>query len=331
MNENVSALLIEDDEEDVFLFKKITKTKSCCSITHCGTLNNSIKELEKNSFDVILLDLNLPDSKGLETLKKIKSQIDNTPIIILTGLDDDQTAIEAIRQGAQDYISKSDIDYKTINKAVYYSIERQRLLTMLHQREEKINTLYKDIENKNKELLQLSIKDPLTNVYNRRFLEEHLKIEFHKSRRYMTPLFFLICDVDHFKQINDTYGHAAGDKVLKKVAEILESVTRDSDTVGRFGGDEFCIFGHQNKPGAQGIIKRVLSSLENTIIDDAIKVTMSLGAAILTETVDSVEKLQAIADEALYQAKEQGRNRGFVNENGRTIEVLQNPISEDTK
>jgi len=167
-------------------------------------------------------------------------------------------------------------------------------------------------------LEQESITDPLTSVYNRRYLERRLDEEFERAQRYRLPLSILMIDIDHFKKINDTYGHQTGDLVLSYLGRLLLDAMRTSDIVARYGGEEFIIIapnicGHT----AQGLAERLREHIHNHKLvlsntpkqHQEIAITASIGVADLDERTDTAEKLIALADQALYQAKRDGRNR----------------------
>ena len=167
-------------------------------------------------------------------------------------------------------------------------------------------------------LAALSTTDPLTGIPNRRALDEHLADELARARRYGTPLAVVMVDLDHFKRFNDKYGHAAGDSVLRHVAQTLDAEKRRGDTVARYGGEEFvAILSHADAAAAQIWAERVRARLANTAVevtDAVLRVTASFGIAAATsgDKAPAMEDLLAAADRALYQAKAKGRNRVMV-------------------
>ena len=174
------------------------------------------------------------------------------------------------------------------------------------------------------EILKHATLDALTGFYNRRQLEERIKQEFSSSQRQKTPLCGIMTDIDHFKNVNDTYGHAVGDLVLKTVSKVIRSQLREYDVAGRYGGEEFALllpFTKLNE--AKMVAERLRDSIEKTKIDISevnsessdkeISVTISLGIYELKET-DNEEDLLKNADKALYQAKGTGRNRVIIYE-----------------
>jgi diguanylate cyclase (GGDEF)-like protein len=165
------------------------------------------------------------------------------------------------------------------------------------------------------ELYESAVTDPLTRLYNRRYLNDRLAGEFAYSERHGTPLSILLIDVDHFKPVNDTYGHSAGDVVLRVLAGSIKRMVRAEDIVARFGGEEFALvargIGHQNALIVAERIRRLVSGLEITWNDDRIKVTLSGGVATNNghRSYPDLANLLEAADRALYRAKNSGRNR----------------------
>lgn len=166
-----------------------------------------------------------------------------------------------------------------------------------------------------------NITDPLTKVYNRRYLDRRLDEEIVRSKRYALELSVLMIDIDHFKRVNDTYGHQAGDVTLAALSSLVKTSLRDLDIVARYGGEEFLVICTNTAiDGAALVAERLRQLVEShqiEITDDSgarqtIQISISIGVAGLGARVDSKEKLVQAADQALYRAKEEGRNRVIV-------------------
>ncbi|WP_419766338.1 MAG: diguanylate cyclase [Arcobacter sp.] len=167
----------------------------------------------------------------------------------------------------------------------------------------------KDIQEKNKELKRLAITDKLTNLYNRRKLDELLHTELNRYERFKHPFGVAIIDIDHFKKVNDSFGHQAGDKVLVEISDILKTHIRKTDFVGRFGGEEFVIICPESQEeGVYNLMEIIRKDIEKYDFGKIGKITTSFGVAILKEN-DTVESILKRADEALYESKNSGRNR----------------------
>src|SRR4030043_487861 len=219
-NKPIKILLFEDNPGDARLFSETIKNipSQHYEIIHVNSLSAGLSALGNKTVDIILLDLGLPDSQHLDTLIKLKSQVLKVPIVILTGNDDEEIALRAVQQGAQDYLVKQKINADVLSRVIFYSIERQKLQD---------------------ELRSLALIDDLTGLYNRRgfftLAEHHLKL----AERMHKNFYLIFSDIDNLKKINDDFGHLHGDLFLKKAAEILRYSFRDSDIIARIGGDEF--------------------------------------------------------------------------------------------
>jgi diguanylate cyclase (GGDEF)-like protein len=172
---------------------------------------------------------------------------------------------------------------------------------------------FEELKEKQKELEELAYYDPLTGLPNRRFFFDHANLILESAKRYRTPLTLLLIDLDHFKKINDTYGHEAGDLLLKNFTEVLRKNSRKSDLPARLGGEEFALL-MPNTDLQQGrvVAERIRQEFQNSIIvyeGREIKMTLSGGLASYGPDVEGIDDLIRMADEALYKAKELGRNR----------------------
>lgn len=185
--------------------------------------------------------------------------------------------------------------------------------TYYHSTTRRLAESLDELQRTHQQLIDLSRVDPLTQVNNRRSLMELLEFELHRSRRFRHPFCVLFLDADHFKAVNDRYGHAFGDKVLQHITQIVRELTRPPDIVGRYGGEEFAVgLVECDEPGARQIAERIRAAIASrpTATDtEAVTVTVSIGLAVLMPDVDRVETLLGRADRALYQAKANGRNR----------------------
>ncbi|KPK30786.1 MAG: diguanylate cyclase [Nitrospira bacterium SG8_35_1] len=164
-----------------------------------------------------------------------------------------------------------------------------------------------------KKLKEMTMKDGLTGVYNRRYLETRMKEEYERHVRYDSPLSLVMLDIDHFKNVNDTYGHQCGDYILKAVADGVGKSIRNVDCLARYGGEEFCCLLPETGIEAATMVaerfRKVIMDQEHTYDGNVIKVTISLGVAEVVEGINSAKILQKEADALLYQAKRQGRNK----------------------
>ena len=218
--------------------------------------------------DVILLDLNMPVLNGMETLKQLKSELSTSsiPVIMLTCNDDEQSIVQAMDMGAHDYVGKPMI----------YPVIAARMRSALRLRESQ-----KQLSRANQSLAKIAYKDPLTDTYNRRFFASRSDEEFKKARRYKRHLSVIMLDVDHFKEVNDRFGHGMGDAALIEIAMMCRAQIRSEDFVGRMGGEEFCICCPETDlKGATLLAERIrVTILDHAIThaDDTCTCTISFG------------------------------------------------------
>jgi diguanylate cyclase (GGDEF)-like protein len=260
-----------------------------------------LKLLVSEQVDVVLCDLELPGLDG-EKLLRMRSATRGeceVPFLFLSAVTDCERRARLLRGGASD----------SITKPFHASDLVARLELHL-----KIVRLQRELISKNRLLEQLSTTDPLTGLRNRRYLTEVLSVEFLRAKRYRTPLAVVMADIDHFKQVNDRYGHGAGDSVLEGVGSILKRGLRGSDHGGRYGGEEFLmVLSNAEAEGARTFAERLRQHVEETEFaaeaGGPLRVTLSVGIAALRAEHQTPGDLVAHADEALYRAKQGGRNR----------------------
>jgi diguanylate cyclase (GGDEF)-like protein len=264
------------------------------------------KLLLQNEVDVVLCDMIMPGIDGFKflSLKNSKPQYAEVPVIMLTGEEDVKAKVRCLEAGASDYLTKPFHDEELVARVNVHV---------------KVKLLQDELRRKNARLEELSRTDALTKLVNRRHLMEVMELEFLRAERYRDALTFVMADIDHFKRLNDTHGHAVGDRALVTVADTLRASLRQHDIVGRYGGEEFAML-LPNTPleGAWTVAERCREEVERQVIETPsgeIRVTLSLGiAAVPDDRVDSMEGLMKLADDALYEAKNRGRNRVVASE-----------------
>ena len=302
----IRILLVEDNNGDAELLRTLLceDPSLVCSVNHQTNLADAMKQLVQAETDIILLDLNLPDAVNLESLRRLKARISDVPIVVLTGLDDDTMAAQAIQNGAQDYIVKGVLNSDLVVRTIRHAIERHRIRLRL-------DAVTNDLRVANARLKRLTLIDPLTGLYNRRGLQRVLTREVQWARR-ERDLVVLLIDLDDFKRVNDTLGHAAGDSVLKDVAQKMKSSLRTTDYPARIGGDEFLVLLPQTRvaEGLRVAEKLRLAIAESTALRSKdMKVSASVGLLQASPECASVEELIAQAHTALKRSKTTGKNR----------------------
>lgn len=296
----INVLLIEDDEGDALLFQRsLSASADNYQPQVCGSLSSALCWLESNHCDVILLDLSLPDSYGLDGIAEIHGRFSDVPIVMLTGFDDDRTALNALDRGAQDYLIKGETNPRELERTLRYAIQRQQ------------------IQNENRQLIiqlqNAARSDALTGVLNRHAMIEEFEQHWAQSQSTGVDLSCAILDIDFFKRINDQHGHLAGDEVLRNVAELIGGQARPGDFIARYGGEEFCvILVGANQQQATDWAERMRKALAAHPIDlagEQIQVTASFGVAQRCQDTHCIEDLIDRADHALLSAKSAGRDR----------------------
>lgn len=248
--------------------------------------------------DVILLDVEMPVLDGHATLARLKAdpQLKDIPVVFLTGRVDTADVVNGLRLGAHDYLRKP-FEANELMARVSAALRTKWLQDELRAR--------------NAELDRVSRIDMLTNIYNRRHLDEHLRAVISAARRHDRSVGVLIVDIDHFKNVNDEHGHLAGDAVLREVAARLQQAMRTEDALGRWGGEEFLAVLTDTPPEGVRVmaerLRQVVAAAPFTLDDGSqIRVTVSVGH---TNGREDAEVLVHRADDALYVAKAEGRNR----------------------
>ncbi|MDA1304478.1 MAG: GGDEF domain-containing response regulator [Nitrospirae bacterium] len=258
---------------------------------HQKTLAEALLHLELNKMDVILMDLSLPDSMGLDTFHQLRAKVPDTPILVLSGVNDEDVAVAAVQHGAQDYLVKDHVTKDSLHRSIRYSIERNR---------------------SQQHLAYLAHYDQLTGLPNRGLFFDRFGQAVKRARRSEQLVALLFVDLDHFKDINDSIGHQAADIMLKRVADRLRACLRDCDTVSRMGGDEFALVLEDIASIQQlsVVAKRILQHLaEPFLIEDReIYTSVSVGITIFPFDDNEEGILLQHADIAMHQAKHQGGN-----------------------
>ncbi len=294
--EMIVVMLIEDNHDDALLIQRyLSKAiKVTYQIHHVDELRKGLDFLNSGGVDVVLLDLGLPDAQGLSAFEKVYAMSPDVPIIVLTGHDDDDLAMEAVHKGAQDYLVKGQIAGGLLQRSIRYAIERKRAAAEL----KRLNEL----------LERQATTDPLTGILNRLKFNHTLSAEIQRSKRYSIPLSLIMFDIDHFKNINDSHGHHMGDKVLREIVDLVKENIRVHDFFARWGGEEFMIMATNTKQdNARLLAEHLRLMIGRHHIQGVGRVTCSFGVAQLIN--DTEDQLTQRVDHALYQAKANGRDR----------------------
>ncbi|CAN5336853.1 hypothetical protein BH10PSE9_BH10PSE9_12780 [soil metagenome] len=298
---SLSVLLIEDNPGDrlraeVALREASRDASIRCAVRSAESLTLGLAYLAKaeTPFDAILLDLGLPDSVRLEGLRAIRSANAAVPIIVLTGLFDLGIASEALKFGAGDYLEKSEIQPRTLLRAIRYAIERKKAEA---------------------ELVRLAHTDSLTGLLNRRAFFDQLESALVQSRRSELACAVILFDIDRFKEVNDVFGHKTGDEMLLAVTACLRKQLRETDAIARIGGDEFAVVATNLKSAsaAMEIAEKIVRGVDaiEELNEIRIEVSISVGISVFPLDNSSADVLVSHADMAMYKSK--ASKKGSIN------------------
>ncbi len=288
-SDQLQILLIDDSAADVQLVRRALNAAmpEAYAMSVATTLQEAINLLGKGSFDLALLDRTLPDAEGFSGLHSLHNFAPDLPIVFVTGSQDERFAADAIRSGAQDYLSKDNLDGHLIKRAIQYAILRKQFEGILIMR---------------------ANYDPLTGLTNRTLFESRLAMARARMRRNNRAFALLYLDIDGFKPINDALGHSAGDDLLRQFAHRLKSAFRPYDTIARFTGDDFAVLVEDLASATNGeiVAKKIIDLLATPFqfYDQAISLQVSIGIASCAPGQEIGSKtLMRQADAAMHDAK----------------------------
>ncbi len=304
MKKDFEVLLVEDSRTQALKFQLMLESHGY----HVTVAQNGLEAMNmllNSQTSIVISDWVMPEMDGSELCRAIrKHDFGNyLYIILLTAKDSKNDIIEGLEAGADDYLTKPVDDAELI----------ARLTTA-----ERIIRLESSLKQRNKEIALLSITDPLTQVFNRGYLNENLPKAFKRAIRYSQRLAIIICDIDHFKTVNDEHGHQAGDIVLKSFVTALNNALRkDLDWMARYGGEEFIfVLPETDLTGAHAAAERFRSTIAGLVTPfegNDLAITASFGIAAIDQEGDkshlTTDDLIKAADRCLYKAKELGRNK----------------------
>jgi len=297
-----ARILVVDDEEIILdLFREVLEAEGYRVWTACNG-EEAIEKVKTMPFDLILSDMKMPGIDGLELLERGKEIDPEIDVIIITGYASVETAVKAMRLGAADYLTKP-LNNELIKIIIAKTLEKREV-----QRVAKEAQYYKE----------LSRLDSMTGLFNHQALHNLLEAEVARAERHGHSVSLLMLDIDHFKQYNDTYGHPAGDALLKELTGLLKGSCRFYDLIARYGGEEFSVIAPEtSKAEAVLLGKRLSEAVEKTRFSGRgtmpkSRITISVGIATYPVDAHNKEALVIKADQALYRAKSSGRNKTCV-------------------
>jgi len=293
--ESVRVLLVEDNPGDRVLVREMLREAAPNAVlTGAGRLTEALEPVARGLADLVLLDLSLPDSFGLDGLRRLRAAAPEVPVVVLSGLADEEVALQAVQAGAQDYLMKGAVDGTSLARAMRYALERQRA---------------------ERHLARLALRDPLTGLPNRVLFADRLEHALARRGRESGAgrLTLMFIDLDGFKAVNDRLGHLAGDELLVEVARRLRAQMRTSDTVARLGGDEFTVLceGAADPEAAVVLATRLAETLAEPyeLADGTAEIGAAIGIALARPGEQPAGELLRRADAAMYEAKRAGGGR----------------------
>jgi len=298
-NEAIKILLVEDNKDHGFLVRNHLNSKLKYSVEIAETGEQALALVKENTsrFNLVLLDYNLPGTNGLNILRQIQTLNRHLPIVVITGLGSEAVAVEIMKAGAKDYVIKTGEYYKALHITIDQVMEKHKFemlnIELQQQLEERAN------------------KDFLTGVFNRHRFNDLYDHEITSARRYKRPISIALIDVDKFKQINDKYGHKMGDFALVSISEVLLQQLRNSDIIGRVGGDEFVVVMPETvKEQASLTFSRIHKKLEQFNLKGQFPCELSISVGICSSD-ESYDNMIERADKEMYEMKEAKKSGKF--------------------
>jgi diguanylate cyclase (GGDEF)-like protein len=318
MTEKVPILVVDDLPQNIMAIEAVIADKGFDVIT-ASSGNDALRLSLKHDFALILLDVQMPGMNGFEVARLIRSnpKTNQFPIIFVTaGMKDLLDQIEGYETGAVDYLIKPFEPVILRSKVQVFRelyLQRKVIERFYSNLEQLVEERTSELKEANRTISHQAATDELTALYNRRYFNECLTAALSAARRHTYPLSMIMIDLDHFKNVNDTYGHSAGDLILKTFSDLLRDIIRTEDVAARWGGEEFIVLlPHTGSEAAAALAERIRAAFEQQSGSTTmIALSASFGVAQSLES-DDADTLIRRADAALYQAKNEGRNRVVV-------------------
>jgi diguanylate cyclase (GGDEF)-like protein len=313
MNPEARILVVDDEDVIRGVIAEVLRRQGI-EVAEAAFAEDALEEFEKHPYPVVVTDIIMGKMNGLELLREVKRINPTSEVIVMTSNASMETAVTALREGAYDYLIKPfeslDFVFAVVNRALQkLKLEKQNLNLV-----ETLKNYSADLEVATKALKSMAERDGLTDLYNHRHFRESLDREIARASRESTSLSLIIMDLDYFKNYNDSNGHLAGDKLLKKCSRILKAAVRGSDLVARYGGEEFVlILPDADQTSASQLAERIRETIADHPFpgretQPAGRLTASFGVATFPQDGEDANSLIDSADQALYKAKQKGRN-----------------------
>jgi len=320
----MSILIVDDSPDNLRPLQVLLESSGHREVLTARSAAEAFARLGMNDrgsaagIDVILMDIRMPGMDGIEACRRIKSdeRFRDTPVIMVTGQTDEKDLEAAFDAGATDYLTKP-VKVVELLARLRAALALKREMDCRKLREQELVRATRQLEELNRELHRLALLDGLTGIPNRRSFDDFLDRDWGRAARTASPVALLMIDVDSFKAYNDTYGHQQGDTTLKEVAAALDlTLNRPGDWVARYGGEEFVAVLPDTDARGAGVVAEALRARVEALgivhshspFQENLTVSVG-GAAVVPAPKSSPQGLIKAADQALYRAKREGRNR----------------------
>lgn len=316
-NENVKVLMVDDSQDDFEIVRELLASipSQSFKLDWASNGRDAIEVLRLGEHDVCLLDYRLGPESGLNLMEEFRQQGFQIPFIFLTGTGDYEVDLKAMKMGVFDFLSKTELNAARLERSIRYSLERAKAEQSIREQDKRLNNIRNEGLLVERDIYRTqALVDSLTRLWNRGAILEFFEMEWKKISRSGAPLGLIMADLDHFKVINDRYGHPVGDAALLETGLRIRSCLRETDMAGRYGGEEFLIvLPGADLPLAANIAERIRASMvkDNIITSRGIlSLTLSLGVGVVRKNNPlSPEAFISQVDKALYEAKRKGRNQ----------------------
>ncbi len=296
MGDPFSALVVEADPTTRDELAAALEAQGA-QVTTAGTVSAAVASLMETRVELIVVSLELPTESGLSVVQHARQSGDGVVVVMVARAADLQARVDAFVAGVDDFLVKPVASAELVARCARHRAKAQKLAALLAD---------------NARLLELSTTDGLTQIANHRAFQERLRDEFRRAQRYDDPLALILIDLDHFKRVNDQYGHQAGDEVLRGFSGVLREAVRETDFVARYGGEEFAVLlPKTHLAGALTVAERICTGLKALRVGPwSIRVTASFGVSSFPgRQVNTSEQLVKTADDALFRSKHEGRDK----------------------
>jgi diguanylate cyclase (GGDEF)-like protein len=306
MGKKMNVLVVDDNSQNLKVLGNVLKENTDYNLAFAMSGEEALEYLSDHTPDMILLDVMMPGLDGFEVCKHLKAaeKTSSLPVIFITAKSGPEDIIKGFEVGGVDYVTKPFNEAELLIR-INTHMELKRSRDMLEEKNKELMEAYNKIEH-------LALTDTLTGIPNRRNISNLMAKEVSRCTRNGGNFSMIMCDIDFFKNVNDTYGHDTGDFVLKTVAELIKDELRNQDVVARWGGEEFLIMLPETGLDAScGVAEKLRKKIENHKMDfgnHSFNVTMTFGVSVYEKEL-GIEKSIKKADDALYEGKQTGRNK----------------------